>query len=401
MTFHISPLQRYTYPVYLSYLCEVEPWIYLDYAASTPLDPEVEAAMLPYLRATGNPSSIHAAGRSLRTAIEEARTTIAELLGADPGQIVFTSGGTEADNHALRGAVEAWSISHILYNPTEHHAVLHTVAALTHEGKVQAHPLPIDSVGRVELEALETLLQKYPRSLVAVMYANNEIGTLQPVHEIAALCQRWGALYLCDTVQVMGLGWVNVQEWPVDFATASAHKFYGPKGVGFLYRRKPIRSLLTGGAQEREQRAGTENVAGIVGMAFALKKAYEQKDSYEAHLRQLKAYLLQQIQASFPQAVLHGDTHPEGSHPGILNFGLPPSIADDMLVLHLDLAGVCVSGTSACASGSGHPSHVLQALGLSPEEAQRSLRFSWGKYTEPHHFDTALQALQGALSLPT
>ncbi|RMF51853.1 MAG: cysteine desulfurase, partial [Bacteroidetes bacterium] len=267
----------------------MEPWIYLDYAASTPLDPEVEAAMLPYLRATGNPSSIHAAGRALRTAIEEARATIAELLGADPGQIVFTSGGTEADNHALRGAVETWSISHILYNPTEHHAVLHTIEALTSEGKVQAHSLPVDSVGRVELEALENLLQKYPRSLVAVMYANNEIGTLQPVHEIAALCQRWGALYLCDTVQVMGLGWVNVQEWPVDFVTASAHKFYGPKGVGFLYRRKPIRSLLTGGAQEREQRAGTENVAGIVGMAFALKKAYEQKKPYEAHLRQLKA----------------------------------------------------------------------------------------------------------------
>lgn len=383
------------------YLCKVPSLIYLDYAASTPLDPEVEAVMLPYLRAPGNPSSIHAAGRALRTAMEEARTTIAELLRADPGQIIFTSGGTEADNHALRGAVETQKLTHILYNPTEHHAVTHTVEALAREGKVQAHPIPIDRLGRIQLEALEELLKKYPRSLVAVMYANNEIGTLQPVEEIAALCQRWEALYLCDTVQVMGLGWVRVDQWPVDFVTASAHKFYGPKGVGFLYRRKPIRSLLTGGSQEREQRAGTENVAGIVGMAFALKKAYEQRTSYEAHLRQLKAYLLRRLQERFPQAILHGDTRPEGSHPGILNFRLPPSMADDMLVLHLDLVGVCVSGTSACASGSGHPSHVLQALGLSPEEAQRALRFSWGKYTEPHHLDTALQALQQALSLPT
>lgn len=374
--------------------------IYLDYAASTPLDPEVEAEILPYLRAAGNPSSIHAAGRYLRTAIEEARALIAELIGAQPGQIVFTSGGTEADNHALRGAVETWAIPHILYNPTEHHAVLHTIEALAHAGKVQAHPLRVDAYGRIDLNHLEELLRSYPKSLIAVMYANNEIGTLQPVQEITDLAQKYGARYLCDTVQVMGLGWVKVTDWPVDFLAASAHKFYGPKGVGFLYRKEPIASLITGGAQERNQRAGTENVAGIAGMAFALKKAYENRHTYEAHLRAIKQYLLGKLQEKLPEAQINGDPSMEGSHPGILNFRLPPALADDMLVLHLDLAGICVSGTSACASGSGHPSHVLQATGLTPEEAVRALRFSWGKYTTFSEIDSALEALKAALTQP-
>jgi cysteine desulfurase len=233
------------------------------------------------------------------------------------------------------------------------------------------------------------------------MYANNEIGTLQPVQEIAHLVEYYGGYYLCDTVQVIGLGWVQVKNWPVDFLAASAHKFYGPKGVGFLYRRKPIRSLITGGSQERDQRAGTENVAGIAGMAFALQKAYKRKQAYEEHLRSLKTYLLKRLETDFPQAVLHGDISPQGSHPGILNFRLPSHMADDMLIMHLDLAGICVSGTSACASGSGHPSHVLQALGVPPEEAKRALRLSWGIDTTSAHIDYTLQALQQALSLPT
>lgn len=375
-----------------------EKLVYLDYAASTPLDPEVEAHMLPYLRATGNPSSIHAAGRYLRAAIEDARTRIAELLGADPGQIVFTSGGTEADNHALRGAIETWPIQHILYNPTEHHAVTHTLEALAHSGKASIHPIAIDSVGRIQLDHLEALLRQYPRSLVAVMYANNEIGTLQPVQEIAQLVQQYEGYYLCDTVQVMGLGWVEVRSWPVDFLTASAHKFYGPKGIGFLYRRKPIRSLITGGAQEREQRAGTENVAGIVGLAYALEKAYQHRETYISHLRRLKTYLIESLRAPFPEVIFHGDITPEGSHPGILNFRLPQT--DDLVLLHLDLAGICASGTSACASGSAHPSHVLQAIGLPASEARKALRLSWGRDTSEADLNQALDALQTA-GLPT
>ncbi|MCS7189777.1 MAG: cysteine desulfurase family protein [Bacteroidia bacterium] len=377
----------------------MEGFIYLDYAASTPLDPEVEAAMLPYMRAVGNPSSIHAAGRRLRAAIEEARNTIAELIGAEPSQIIFTSGGTEADNHALRGAVESGLVSHILYNPTEHHAVLHTIEALVRQGKIKASPLLVDEKGRIILEYLETELRRHSRSLVAIMYANNEIGTLQPVKEIANLVKEHGGYYLCDTVQVMGLGWVSVSDWPVDFIAASAHKFYGPKGVGFLYRRHPIQSLITGGAQEREQRAGTENVAGIVGMAHALRKAYENREAYESHLRNLKQFLLTVLSQRLPGAILHGDTSVEGGHPGILNFRLPSSIADEMLVIHLDLAGICVSGTSACASGSGHPSHVLQAIGVSPEEAQRAIRLSWGKQTEPAHLEATISALTSALQI--
>ncbi|MCX7606592.1 MAG: cysteine desulfurase [Bacteroidia bacterium] len=379
----------------------MEKLIYLDYAASTPLDPEVEAQMLPYLRRVGNPSSIHTAGRHLKAAIEEARTTIAELLGAEPGQIIFPSGGTEADNQAIRGAVATWSISHILFNPTEHHAVLHTIESLSRAGKVQAHPIAVDAQGRIELTHLEELLRKYPRSLVAVMYANNEVGTLQPVETIAELTQRYEGLYLCDTVQVMGLGWVYLRDWPVDFIAASAHKFYGPRGVGFLYRRRPIESLITGGAQEREQRAGTENVAGIVGMAYALQKAYLRSSSYGRRLWELKTYLIERLRQDFPFVIFHGDISLEGSHPGILNFRFPSSIADDMLVLHLDLAHVCVSGTSACASGSGHPSHVLQAIGIPAEEAKRALRFSWGAETQMSDIDTALSALKSAIALPT
>jgi cysteine desulfurase len=375
--------------------------VYLDYAASAPLDPEVLEVMRPYLEAVGNPSSTHAAGRFLRTALEEARQTIADLLGAAPGEIVFTSGGTEADNHALRKAIDTFDISTILFNPTEHHAVLHTIEDLVHQGKIEAHPIAIDTYGRINLNHLEELLKKHPKALVSVMYANNEIGTLQPVREVAALCQRYGALYHCDTVQVMGLGWVRVDEWPVDFLAASAHKFYGPRGVGFIYRRRPIKSLITGGAQERGQRAGTENIANIVGMAFALQKAYKQKDSYLKHLSTLKAEALSLLQSLLPEARINGDPSPAGSHPGILNFYLPPEKADDLLLVHLDLAGVCASGTSACASGSGHPSHVLEALGLPAEAAMRAIRLSWGWGSKKTHLELAIQTLRQSLLSPT
>lgn len=366
--------------------------IYLDYAASTPLDPEVEAHMLPYLRAVGNPSSIHAAGRKLRAAIEDARATIAELIGAEPGQIIFTSGGTEADNHALRGAIETWNIQHILYNPTEHHAVTHTIEQLTRSRGIRAHPIAVDAGGRIILEHLEELLQRYPRSLVTVMYANNEIGTIQPVSEIARLVRQYEGIYHCDTVQVMGLGRVNVQELEVDLLAASAHKFYGPKGVGFLYRRRPVSSFITGGAQEREQRAGTENVAGIVGMAYAMRKAYEHREQYFLHLQTIKEHLIRSLQATFPEVVFHGDISPEGSHPGILNFRLPG--ADDLILIQLDIAGVCASGTSACASGSAHPSHVLQAIGISAADASRALRFSWGYGIDKNDIDAVMDILR-------
>ncbi|MCS7297194.1 MAG: cysteine desulfurase family protein [Bacteroidia bacterium] len=368
--------------------------IYLDYAASTPLDPEVEAHMLPYLRAVGNPSSIHALGRYLRAAIEESRAIIAELIGAEPGQIIFTSGGTEADNHALWGSVETWSIQHILYNPTEHHAVLHTIESLCRLRGVQAHPIAVDALGRVDLDHLEELLRRYPRSLVSVMYANNEIGTLQPVQEIASLVQSYEGYYHCDTVQVMGLGWVEVRNWAVDFIAASAHKFYGPKGIGFLYRRRPIRSFITGGSQERNQRAGTENVAGIVGMAYALKKAYTNSESYVSHLLSIKSYLIEQLTHAFSEIVFHGDITARGGHPGILNFRIPSNQLGNLVLIHLDIEGICASGTSACASGSEHPSHVLEAIGIPSEYAQEAIRFSWGIGIEKEHIDRALRALR-------
>ncbi|MGQ9862967.1 MAG: cysteine desulfurase family protein [Bacteroidia bacterium] len=371
--------------------------VYLDYAASTPLDPEVREAMQPYLEATGNPSSIHRYGRFLRSAIEDTRAEIAELLGCSPSEIVFTSGGTEADNHAIRGAVHQLNRRTILYNPTEHHAVLHTIEDLAEKNFAQALPLRIFPTGEIDLGYLEDLLQKHSNSLVCVMHANNEIGTVQPVREIAELCKRYGALYHCDTVQTMGLGWVQVEELGFDFAAASAHKFYGPKGVGFLYRRHPVGSLISGGAQERNQRGGTENVAGIVGLGHALRKAYQEKERYVLWLYELKTYFVQRLRAFLSQLTFNGP-EPDQGHPGILSVRFPLSEMENLLLMHLDLEGVAVSGTSACSSGASQPSHVLTALGLDPVQATHTLRFSWGKGITKEDLDYVLHCLRTILS---
>lgn len=371
--------------------------VYLDYAASTPLDSEVEEAMEPYLKATGNPSSIHRYGRFLRSAIEDTRAEVAELLGCSPSEIVFTSGGTEADNHAIQGAVHQLHRRTILYNPTEHHAVLHTIEDLVEKKLVQAFPLRVFSTGEIDLEYLENLLKRYSDVLVCVMHANNEIGTLQPVREIAELCRRYGALYHCDTVQTMGLGWVQVEELGFDFAAASAHKFYGPKGVGFLYRRHAVGSLIKGGAQERNQRGGTENVAGIVGLGCALRKAYQEKESYLLFLQELKTYFIEQLRTFLPYVLFNGPPV-DRSHPGILSVRFPLREMENMLLMHLDLEGIAVSGTSACSSGVSQPSHVLTAIGLDPVQAMNTIRFSWGKGITKKDIDHVVHLLCTILS---
>ncbi|RMG67111.1 MAG: cysteine desulfurase [Bacteroidetes bacterium] len=373
--------------------------IYLDNAASTPMAPEVWEAMAPWLQAHyGNPSSTHAWGRKLRNAIEESRRTIAGHLGAQPGEIYFTSGGTEADNLAIRGAVAAYGLTHIVSAPTEHHAVTHPIEELAEAGMVQVHWLQVDPHGHIDLGELEDVLARAPRSLVSLMYGNNEIGTLHELAAIGEICTRYDALLHSDTVQAMGHLKLNFQSLPVHMATASAHKFYGPKGVGFLYLRKGTRvpPMITGGGQERNLRAGTENVPGIVGMAHALDRCYRDLEAKNAHLEQLKAHFRAGLEARFPGLRIHGD--PARSLPTVLNVGFPGEGDDPMLLFHLDLRGIAASGGSACNSGANTGSHVLRAIGV-PDAAQaRAVRFSFGWQNTLAELDLALEAVADILA---
>ena len=360
--------------------------------------PDVWEVMRPWLQEFhGNPSSTHAWGRKLRNAIEDSRRTIAGHLGAQPGEIYFTSGGTEADNLAIRGAVAAYGLRQIISAPTEHHAVTHPIEELAATGQVQAHWLQVDAQGHIDLAELEAVLARSPRSLVSLMHGNNEIGTLHDLVAIGEVCARYEALLHTDTVQTMGHLALDFRELPVHFATASGHKFYGPKGVGFLYLRKGLRipPLLTGGGQERNLRAGTENVPGIVGMAHALDRCYGQLDTKTAHLQALKAHFWAGLEAQFPGLRLHGD--PQRSLPTVLNVGFPGSDEDPLLLFHLDLQGVAASGGSACSSGAQAGSHVLRAIGVSPAQQTRAVRFSFGWQNTLAELDEALEVLRHIL----
>lgn len=269
--------------------------VYLDNAASTPLDPEVLEHMLPYFTEfQGNPSSVHHHGRQLRAVIEKARKTIATLLGAAPGEIFFTSGGTEADNTAILGAVKGLNCKHIVTTRIEHHAVLHTVEKLEKEGEVTVTWLSVDGKGNPDLKQLDEVLATHPQALVCLMQGNNELGTLINLHEVGEVCERHGALFMSDTVQCMGNVRYNLAETPVHFVTASAHKFYGPKGVGFLYIKSGVQipPFMQGGGQERNMRPGTENLPCIAGMAFALEKCILNLNEKNEHLWQMKSQMM-------------------------------------------------------------------------------------------------------------
>jgi cysteine desulfurase len=371
--------------------------VYFDNAASTPMDPQVAEQMLPYLSGyIGNPSSTHAHGRALRGVIESARRTIAECLECTPGEICFTSGGTEADNTVLRGTVAGQGIQHIISTPIEHHAVTHTIEQLEAEGKVKAHWLSVDAEGHIDLQELESLLKDGPSSLVSLMHGNNEIGTLHDLQAIGELCQEHNALFHSDTVQTMGHFRYNMKESPLHFAAASAHKFYGPKGVGFMYVKngQKLPGLILGGGQERNQRAGTENVACIAGMAFALKKCYDKLDEKEAHLRSLKSYMIQQLNAHLPKVQYNGCLDADKSLATVLNVAPPCGEQDAMLTFRMDLAGISASGGSACNSGANQGSHVLRALGHPASRTQNSIRFSFGPQNTREEVDYAVQQLK-------
>jgi len=368
--------------------------IYLDNAATTPLDPEVFEAMKPFmLEDFGNPSSTHAHGRKVRAAIESCRKKIAELLNASPGEIIFTSGGTEADNAILRSAVTTYGLKNIISAPIEHHAVTHTVGHLQKAG-LKAHMVRLDEKGHVDLDDLQHLLKQHKDSVVSLMHANNEIGNLLDIKRVGELCQEHHAFFHSDTVQTVGHYKHDMKTLRVCGMTAAAHKFHGPKGIGFMYIRKDrkINSFIHGGAQERNMRGGTENVYGIVGLSKALEIAYREMESHQRYIQGLKTRMIEKLRLQIPGVSFNGDSaNEERSLYTVLNVSLPESDENEMLLFNLDLQGISASGGSACSSGATTGSHVLAAL--YPNSKRGAVRFSFSKYNKPEEIDFAVNKL--------
>jgi cysteine desulfurase len=369
--------------------------VYLDNAATTPLDPEVFDAMKPFMMEDfGNPSSTHAHGRKVRAAIESSRKKVAELLNCTPGEIIFTSGGTEADNAILRSAVVTYDIKHIISTPIEHHAVTHTIEHLGKSGSVKVHMVNLDAKGHVDLLHLEELLRRYPGALVSLMHANNEIGNLLNLKYVGDLCAEHKAFLHSDTVQTVGHYRHDMRDLQVCGMTAAAHKFHGPKGIGFMFIRKDkkIHSFIHGGAQERNMRGGTENVYGIIGLAKALEIAYRDMDEHIGYIKSLKTRMIEKLNEQIPGVMFNGDSsNLENSLYTVLNVSLPESDDGDMLLFNLDLQGISASGGSACSSGATTGSHVLGAL--YPESKRGAVRFSFSKYNKPEEIDFTVNKL--------
>jgi cysteine desulfurase len=374
--------------------------IYLDNAATTAIDPEVVETMIPVLRDLyGNPSSTHGHGRKVKALLEESRSKIARLLNCTPGEIIFTSGGTEADNMAIRGAVKHLGVKHIITSPIEHHAVLHTVEEMQHSGKAEVHWVRLNEKGHVDLEHLESLLAGSPDALVTLMHGNNEIGNLLDLEKVAALCVQYDAWFHTDTVQTMGHYAFDLQQTPIDFLACGAHKFNGPKGVGFIYIRKGSRMkpFITGGAQEREMRGGTENVYGIVGLAKALEIAYRDLEKKRKHIEGLKQLMIDELRSAIPGVAFNGDAEGRSLYT-VLSVSFPPSDAGDMLLFNLDLAGISASGGSACSSGSNTGSHVIRALDTDP--LRTTVRFSFGKFNNADEIRQVVGKLAEMYAVP-
>ncbi|MEE8330820.1 MAG: cysteine desulfurase NifS [Acidimicrobiia bacterium] len=366
--------------------------IYLDYAATTPVHPEVVRAMTPHWSEHfGNPSSIYSYGQEAKGTIEDAREKVAELIGASPEEIVFTSGGTEADNFALKGtAFAAKSGNHIITSAIEHHAIHETCSFLERHG-FEVTYLPVDGHGLVDPDDLERAITK-ETILVSVMQANNEVGTVQPIAELTAIAREAGVCFHSDTVQTAGHIPTDVDELGVDLLSLSAHKLYGPKGVGALYVRKGTRLVpfMHGGGQERNRRGGTENVPGIAGFGKAAEIAGKETPDEAERLTGFRQRLIEGILGTIDNSRLNG--HPEQRLPNNVNVSIDYVEGESML-LNLDLEGICASTGSACSSASLEASHVLLAMGLAHEQAHASLRFTMGKWTETEHVDRVLEVL--------
>ena len=368
--------------------------IYLDYNSSTPLAPEAFEAMRPFLTThQGNAASAHAPGRFLAVAVEEARADVARLLGASPDEIVFTSGGTEADNLALRGVLRARQADGdgLIVSAIEHHAVLDTAADLERNGSARVTRVGVDRDGRVDPADVERAIDDRT-VLVSIMHANNEIGTIEPIAAIGRICRARGVTFHTDAVQTVGILPFDLRVLPLDLVSINAHKFYGPKGVGALYVRRgtPIATMQTGGGQEKGRRTGTENVAGIVGLGVAMRIASERREQEAARQSRLRDRIVEGVRARVPSAILTG--HPTERLPNNASFCLPGTQGES-LVGALDLEGISVASGSACTSGETEPSQVLLAIGLSHEVAQGSLRITVGRATTDADVDQLLAVL--------
>ncbi len=373
--------------------------VYLDNAATTKLDNEVFEAMLPYMKEEfGNPSSIHTYGRKTRSAIEGARKMVSKLLNVTPAEIFFTSGGTEADNMAIVKAIDTYGIKHAISSKIEHHAVEHTLSELEKAGKIKVSWVNVDKKGNVDLKQLEALLVANPKSLVSLMHANNEIGTLLPIKKVGELCEKYDSIFHSDTVQTMGHYAMDLRNIKVHMVTCAGHKFHGPKGVGFLYVNHAIKlkPLIHGGAQERNMRGGTENVYGIIGLAKALEICFREMDEHQTHISRLKNYMIDELQKSIPGVEFNGEIG-ENSLYTVLNVYLPPSDDGEMLLFNLDIQGIAASGGSACSSGSDQGSHVLRGLGV--DVSRPSVRFSFSKYNTKEEIDYAITKLKEVLKI--
>ncbi len=373
--------------------------VYLDNAATTPVDPKVVDAMTEILaNRYGNPSSIHEEGRKAKNAIEQARKQIAQHIGASPSEIIFTSGGTEANNMALKCAVRDLGVERIISTRLEHHCVGHTLEKLAAKG-VQIDYLSVKPCGNIKLDELESLLQSSSKkTMISIMFANNEIGTVYPVDEIATLSENHNAVYHSDTVQAVGHFPLNVSEWPVHFMSGAAHKFHGPKGVGFLYMdgNAQIQPFIDGGSQERKMRAGTENIAGIVGMQVALNQACEQMQTRKSHILNLREYMKSALLERFEGIEINGPENSEALLYTVLSVAFPPSETSSFLLMQLDLKGICASAGSACSSGTALPSHVIHEI-RDDEDGYTTIRFSFSHFNTIDEIEYTLEQLAALL----
>jgi len=368
--------------------------IYFDNAATTPLAPEVLEAMMPYLTEKfGNPSSIYSYGRETRLAIEQARKSVAKNLGAKPAEIFFTSGGTESSNTVLNAAITDLGCKHIISSPIEHHATLHTVTHLAKLHNLKLSFVQILPNGHIDMDHLAALLAATTeKTIVTIMHANNEIGTMIDIAAVGQLCKQYGAYFHSDTVQTVGHFPFELSQLPVDFITGAGHKFHGPKGVGILYINENVKigPLVHGGSQERNMRAGTENLYGIVGFAKALELATEKHDEERAYIQSLKQYLHDQLIAKIPNLSFNGDPFGRSLY-NLLSVNFPKNEKTEMILFNLDMHHVCASGGSACSSGAQQGSHVINALNKGSEIV--TVRFSFSKHNTKAEIDQVVTAL--------
>ena len=368
--------------------------IYFDNAATTALDKEVLEAMLPYMTTHfGNPSSIYSYGRETRLAIENARKSVAKILNAHPGEIFFTSGGTESNNAAIASAIRDLGCRHIISSPIEHHAVLHTVEHYDKEDIISSRHVKVLPDGHIDMENLEELLANQDeRCLVSLMHANNEIGNLLNIYAVGNLCKKYSAIFHSDCVQTVGHYPFDLRNTPVHFISGAGHKFHGPKGAGILYINEnvKVRPFIFGGAQERNMRAGTENLYGIVGFAKALELATANFENDSTYIQSLKTYMIERLRKKIPNVSFNGDVEGKSLYT-ILSVSLPKTEKSEMMLFNLDINNICASGGSACTSGADQGSHVIREINTNPNQV--TVRFSFSKFNSKDEIDIVVEKL--------